>query len=96
MLFALASLACGLAQWPIMLIAARIVLGAAGALVSPAALSLLTTVNPEGLSTSCAIEYGTSTAYGATVPCEPAAMDHKFTPSRSNARARAAVSRLRP
>ena len=48
MLFALASLACGLAQWPIMLIAARIVLGAAGALVSPAALSLLTTVNPEG------------------------------------------------
>ncbi len=47
-LFALASLACGLARWPIMLIIARIVQGAAGAMVSPAALSLLTTTNPEG------------------------------------------------
>src|SRR6201985_2171753 len=41
-LFAVASLACGLAQWPIMLIIARIAQGAAGAMVSPAALSLLT------------------------------------------------------
>src|SRR6185437_16832037 len=34
-LFGIASLACGLAQWPIMLIIARIVQGAAGAMVSP-------------------------------------------------------------
>jgi hypothetical protein len=47
-LFALASLACGLAQWPLMLIVACIIQGAAGAVVSPAALSLLTTSNPEG------------------------------------------------
>jgi MFS family permease len=47
-LFAIASLACGLAQWPVMLIIARIIQGAAGAMVSPAALSLLTTTNPEG------------------------------------------------
>jgi MFS family permease len=38
-LFALASLACGLAQWPVMLITARVIQGAAGAMVSPAALS---------------------------------------------------------
>src|SRR5271170_1630721 len=47
-LFALASLACGLAPWPVMLITARVIQGAAGAMVSPAALSLLTTMNPEG------------------------------------------------
>ena len=47
-LFALASLACGLAQWPVMLIIARMAQGAAGAMVSPSALSLLTTTNPEG------------------------------------------------
>ena len=47
-LFAAASLACGLARWPVMLIAARMVQGAAGALTSPAALSLLTTASPEG------------------------------------------------
>src|SRR5271163_2898205 len=41
-LFGLASLACGLAQWPLMLIVSRVVQGAAGAMVSPAALSLLT------------------------------------------------------
>src|SRR5271170_4987187 len=46
--FAVASLACGLAQWPVMLIVARLAQGSAGALVSPAALSLLTTTNPEG------------------------------------------------
>src|ERR1700722_7123229 len=47
-LFGVASLACGLAQWPNMLIIARIVQGAAGAIASPAALSLLTTTNAEG------------------------------------------------
>ena len=66
-LFALASLACGLAQWPIMLIAARIVQGAAGALVSPAALSLLTTVNPEGPARNRALAtWQATTAAGAT------------------------------
>src|SRR5258708_21681912 len=47
-LFALASLACGLAQSPLMLIVARFVQRAAGAMVSPAALSLLTTFHHEG------------------------------------------------
>ncbi len=66
-LFAVASLACGLAQWPIMLIAARIVQGAAGALVSPAALSLLTTVNPEGPARNRALAtWQATTAAGAT------------------------------
>lgn len=39
-LFAVASLGCGLARWPVMLIVARMVQGAAAALASPAALSL--------------------------------------------------------
>ncbi|HET6192692.1 MAG TPA: MFS transporter, partial [Trebonia sp.] len=47
-LFAVASLGCGLARWPAMLIVARMVQGAAAALASPAALSLLTTASPEG------------------------------------------------
>src|SRR5258707_15840568 len=47
-LFGIASLACGLAQWPIMLVIARIVQGAAAAMASPAALPLLTTTNAEG------------------------------------------------
>ena len=38
-LFALVSVACGLAQWSLMLIVARLVQGGAGAMVSPAALS---------------------------------------------------------
>jgi DNA-binding beta-propeller fold protein YncE len=29
-------------------------------------------INPRGLATTCQIEYGTSTAYGTTIPCEPA------------------------
>jgi MFS family permease len=44
LLFGLASLTCGL----VMLILSRLVQGAGGALVSPSALSLLTTSNPEG------------------------------------------------
>ena len=47
-LFAVASLGCGLARWPAMLIVARMIQGAAAALASPAALSLLTTASPEG------------------------------------------------
>jgi EmrB/QacA subfamily drug resistance transporter len=66
-LFAVASLACGLAQWPIMLIASRIVQGAAGALVSPAALSLLTTANPDGAARNRALAiWQAVTAGGAT------------------------------
>jgi EmrB/QacA subfamily drug resistance transporter len=66
-LFAVASLACGLAQWPIMLIAARVVQGAAGAMVSPAALSLLTTANAEGPARTRALAvWQASTAAGAT------------------------------
>jgi len=66
--FGAASLACGLAQWPVMLIVARVAQGAAGAMVSPAALSLLTTTNPEGparhraLSIWQAVTSGASTA----------------------------------
>ncbi|MGO9898988.1 MAG: MFS transporter [Solirubrobacteraceae bacterium] len=47
-LFAAASLAAGLAQSSVFLIIARAVQGAAGAMVSPSALSLLTTMNAEG------------------------------------------------
>ena len=66
-LFGIASLACGLAQWPIMLIAARIVQGAAGAMVSPAALSLLTTTNSEGAARQRALAiWQATTAAGAT------------------------------
>jgi EmrB/QacA subfamily drug resistance transporter len=66
-IFALASLACGLAQWPVMLIAGRLVQGAGGALVSPAALSLLTTTNPEGPARTRALTiWQATTAAGAT------------------------------
>jgi EmrB/QacA subfamily drug resistance transporter len=65
--FAAASVACGLAQWPVMLIAARLVQGAAGALVSPAALSLLTTTSPEGPARNRALAiWQATTAAGAT------------------------------
>jgi EmrB/QacA subfamily drug resistance transporter len=66
-LFGIASLACGLAQQPVMLIIARIVQGAAGAMVSPAALSLLTTTNPEGAARNRALAiWQATTAAGAT------------------------------
>ena len=48
--FSLASLAGGLAQDPVLLIAARVVQGAGAAIVAPAALSLITTGFPEGPS----------------------------------------------
>jgi EmrB/QacA subfamily drug resistance transporter len=65
--FGVASLACGLAQWPVMLIASRLVQGAAGALVSPAALSLLTTTNSEGQARTRALAiWQATTAAGAT------------------------------
>jgi hypothetical protein len=31
-------------------------------------------INPDGARTSCVFEYGTSTGYGASVPCEPASV----------------------
>jgi EmrB/QacA subfamily drug resistance transporter len=66
-LFALASLACGLARWPVMLIISRIVQGAGGAMVSPAALSLLTTTNREGPARTRALAiWQATTAAGAT------------------------------
>ena len=66
-LFGVASLACGLAQWPVMLIVSRMVQGAAGAMVSPAALSLLTTTNPEGQARNRALAiWQATTAAGAT------------------------------
>ena len=65
--FALASLGAGLAQWPVMLIGARLLQGAAGALVSPSALSLLTTASPEGPARNKALAlWQAATASGAT------------------------------
>jgi EmrB/QacA subfamily drug resistance transporter len=65
--FAVASLACGLAQWPVMLIVSRLVQGASGALISPAALSLLTTTNHEGPARTRALAiWQATTAAGAT------------------------------
>ncbi len=47
-IFTLASLVCGLAPSAVLLVAARALQGVGGGLVSPAALSLLTTIFPEG------------------------------------------------
>jgi EmrB/QacA subfamily drug resistance transporter len=65
--FAVASVACGVSQWPAMLIISRVVQGAAGAMVSPAALSLLTTMHPEGPARNRALSiWQATTAAGAT------------------------------
>jgi EmrB/QacA subfamily drug resistance transporter len=66
-LFALASLAAGLAGSSLVLILARVVQGAGGAMVSPAALSLLTTMNAEGPGRTRALAiWQAATAAGAT------------------------------
>lgn len=66
-LFAVASLGCGLARWPVMLIVARMVQGASAALASPAALSLLTTASPEGHARNRSLAlWQAATAGGAT------------------------------
>jgi MFS family permease len=66
-LFALASLACGLALSPLMLILSRFVQGAGSAFVSPSALSLLTTTNAEGAARNRALGiWQATTAAGAS------------------------------
>ncbi len=63
--FALASLAGGLAQDPVLLIAARVAQGAGAAIVAPAALSLITTGFPEGPERTRAIGlYGAVSSVG--------------------------------
>src|SRR2546421_1725099 len=66
-LFGLASLTCGLALSPLMLILSRFVQGAGAAFVSPSALSLLTTTNAEGAARNRALSvFQASTAGGAS------------------------------
>jgi len=63
--FALASLAGGLAQDPVLLVAARVIQGAGAAIVAPAALSLITTSVPEGPQRTRAIGlYGAISSVG--------------------------------
>jgi EmrB/QacA subfamily drug resistance transporter len=63
--FSLASLAGGLAQDPLLLIAARVIQGAGAAVVAPAALSLITTAFPEGPERTRAIGlYGAIASVG--------------------------------
>src|SRR6478752_6917717 len=63
--FAIASLAGGLAQDPVLLIAARVVQGAGAAVVAPAALSLITTGFPEGAERTRSIGlYGAVSSVG--------------------------------
>src|SRR5579872_7018076 len=63
--FSVASLAGGLAQDSVLLIAARVVQGAGAAIVAPAALSLITTGFPEGAERTRAIGlYGAVSSVG--------------------------------
>jgi EmrB/QacA subfamily drug resistance transporter len=65
--FGLTSLACGLAQSSMVLIVGRVVQGSFGAMLSPAALSLLTTTNAEGPARNRALAiWQATTAAGAT------------------------------
>src|SRR6266704_3915201 len=67
LLFGLASLSCGLALSPLMLILSRLLQGAGGAFVSPSALSLLTTSNAEGAARNRALSiWQATTAAGAS------------------------------
>jgi len=66
-LFALTSLTCGLAFSPLLLILARFLQGGGAALVSPAALSFLTTTNAEGAARNRALGlWQATTAAGAS------------------------------
>jgi EmrB/QacA subfamily drug resistance transporter len=63
--FSLASLAGGLAQDPVLLLASRAVQGAGAAIVMPAALSLITTSFPEGRQRTRALGlYGATASLG--------------------------------
>jgi hypothetical protein len=42
---------------------------------TPSSASVYAFVNPENQTTSCVFEYGTSTSYGSSVPCEPASLE---------------------
>jgi EmrB/QacA subfamily drug resistance transporter len=65
LVFTVASLAGGLAQDPVLLIAARVIQGAGAAIVAPAALSLITTGFPEGPQRTRAIGlYGAVSSVG--------------------------------
>jgi MFS family permease len=63
-LFAIASLACGLAPGGAALLAGRAVQGLGAALVSPAALALLTAVRPHGQARARAMGWWTAAAAG--------------------------------
>jgi EmrB/QacA subfamily drug resistance transporter len=63
--FSLASLSGGLAQDPVLLLASRVIQGAAAAVVLPAALSLITTSFPEGRERTRALGlYGATASLG--------------------------------
>jgi EmrB/QacA subfamily drug resistance transporter len=64
LLFAAASLACGLAPGGAVLLGGRAVQGLGAALVSPAALSLVTTVRPQGRARARALGWWTAAAAG--------------------------------
>jgi EmrB/QacA subfamily drug resistance transporter len=66
-LFTVASLACGLAGSPIVLVAARAVQGLGAAVAVPAALALLTTTFPEGRQRTRALGIWTAAAAGGGV-----------------------------
>ena len=68
MLFSLASLLCGLAPSQLLLIAARVVQGIGGALLTPSALALIVTLFAEGTERNRALGiYGGLSALGAGV-----------------------------
>lgn len=62
--FVVSSLTCGLAQTSVMLVVSRIVQGIGGAMISPTALALLTTSNPEGPARNRAIGLWQAAAAG--------------------------------
>ena len=64
LLFAAASLACGLAPGGAALLAARAVQGLGAALVSPAALALVTAARPDGPARARALGWWTAAAAG--------------------------------
>ncbi len=64
LVFVVSSLTCGLAQTSLMLVSSRIAQGVGGAMISPTALALLTTNNPEGPARNRAIGLWQAAAAG--------------------------------